>query len=416
MTDPTALADLPIGPGPDTRDLARMQRRTIVVLSAGQILGGISFGATVSLGAILAATISGDDALSGLATASITLGTALTAVPLAALARRRGRRPALATGMLIALVGVGLVVGAVATTTFPMLLTGFVLIGAGQAANLQSRFAAADLATDASRARDLSLVVWATTIGAVLGPNLVGPGEALGTLVGMPGITGPYLFTIVGQLLGIALYLVALRPDPLLTAHQLIAARNQATDQITHVDRPRAAAFATVAIVGAHMVMVSIMAMTPIHLVHHGATLSVVGLTISLHIAGMYALSPVFGLLADRWGRIPTILLGYGILGGCVAVIALAQASTTAVTVALVLLGLGWSAATVAGAALLTESSAESLRTRRQGRNDFWMSLAGALGAVGAGTALGWAGFNGLALLALPILVAVTLLSPLGRR
>ncbi len=414
VTDPTTLADHPADL--DARSLAALQRRTIVVLSTGQILGGISFGATVSLGAVLAATLSGDDALSGLATASITLGTALTAVPLAALARRRGRRPALATGMLIALVGVGLVVTAVATWLFPLLLAGFVLIGAGQAANLQSRFAASDLATDSSRARDLSLVVWATTIGAVLGPNLVGPGEALGASLGMPELTGPYLFTVVAQSLGIGLYLLALRPDPLLTAHRVIAARDPRGAEITHVDRPRAAAFATVAIVGAHAVMVSIMAMTPIHLLHHGATLTVVGLTISLHIAGMYALSPVFGVLADRWGRIPTILLGYAILAGCVAVIALAPHDHVAVTVALVLLGLGWSAATVAGAALLTESSAESLRTRRQGRNDFWMSMAGALGAIAAGSALAWVGFDGLALLALPVLAVVVSLAVLARR
>ena len=414
MTEPTAIAHRP--PGLDAEGLAALQRRTIAVLSAGQVLGGISFGATVSLGAILAAKLSGDDALSGLATASITLGTAITAVPLAALARRRGRRPALTTGMVIAHVGVGLVITAVTLAAFPLLLTGFALIGAGQASNLQSRFAAADLATDASRARDLSLVIWATTIGAVLGPNLVGPGEALGAALGMPQYTGPYLFTIAAQLLGITLLWTALRPDPLLTAHQVIAARAAGSAEITHVDRPRAAAFASVAIIGAHAVMVSIMAMTPIHLVHHGADLTVVGLTISLHIAGMYALSPVFGVLADRWGRVPTILLGYAILAGCVAVIAFDPHSATAVTVALVLLGLGWSAATVAGAALLTESSAESLRTRRQGRNDFWMSIAGALGAIGAGGALGWAGFNGLALLALPVLVAVVLLSPLARR
>lgn len=414
MTEPTAIARRP--PSLDAEGLAALQRRTIAVLSAGQVLGGISFGATVSLGAILAAKISGDDALSGLATASITLGTAITAVPLAALARRRGRRPALATGMVVALVGVGLVIAAVTLAAFPLLLTGFALIGAGQASNLQSRFAAADLATDASRARDLSLVIWATTIGAVLGPNLVGPGEALGAALGMPQYTGPYLFTIAAQLLGITLLWTALRPDPLLTAHQVIAARAAASAEITHVDRPRAAAFASVAIIGAHAVMVSIMAMTPIHLVHHGADLTVVGLTISLHIAGMYALSPIFGILADRWGRVRTILLGYAILAGCMAVIAFDAHSATAVTVALVLLGLGWSAATVAGAALLTESSAESLRTRRQGRNDFWMSIAGALGAIGAGGALGWAGFNGLAWLALPILAVVALLSPLARR
>lgn len=207
-------------------DLSAVQR-TIAVLSVGQVLGGISFGATVSLGAVLAAHLSGSDALSGLATAAITLGTALAlAVPLAALARRWGRRPALATGMTVALVGVGLVIAAVAGRAFALLLTGFVLIGAGQAANLQSRFAAADLATDASRGRDLSIVVWTTTIGAVLGPNLVGPGEVVGAAVGMPPLTGAYVFTVVAQLAGIVLYLVALQPDPLLLAQRVVAAHD----------------------------------------------------------------------------------------------------------------------------------------------------------------------------------------------
>lgn len=397
-------------------DLAAVQRHTIRVLSAGQVLGGISFGATVSLGAVLAAQISGDDALSGLATAAITLGTALTAVPLAALARARGRRPALATGMTIALAGVGLVLLAASATSFVLLLAGFALIGAGQAANLQSRFAAVDLATDSSRGRDLSIVVWTTTIGAVLGPNLVGPGEVLGAAAGMPALTGAYLFTIVGQVAGIALYLVALRPDPLLLAQRTLAARELHAELIARADRPGLARYATLAIVGAHGVMVSIMAMTPLHLLHHGATLTIIGLTISLHIAGMYELSPVFGLLTDRWGRVPTIVLGYVILTACVGVIALGQHDANAVTLALILLGLGWSAATVAGSALLTEASAEEVRTRRQGRNDFAMSLVAAVGAAGAGVVLSAVGFNGLALATLPVLGLVVALAPVAVR
>src|SRR5215207_2609886 len=146
-------------------EVARVQRRTVGVLSAAQVLGGIAFGATISLGAVLAADISGDETFSGLAAAAVTFGTALIAIPLAALARARGRRTSLASGMLIALAGVLLVVWAVATRSFPLLLVAFLLVGGGQAANLQSRFAAADLATDASRGRDLSIVVWATTIG-----------------------------------------------------------------------------------------------------------------------------------------------------------------------------------------------------------------------------------------------------------
>lgn len=395
--------------------VAGVQRRTVWVLSLGQVLGGLAFGATVSLGAILAAQLSGDDAFSGLAAAGVTLGTAILAVPLATLASRWGRRLALTVGMAIALLGVALVVIAVAIGSFALLLVAFGLIGSGQAANLQTRFAAADLATDSTRGRDLSVVVWATTIGAVLGPNLLGPGEALGELFGMPDLTGPYLFTIAAQGLAIVLYLIALRPDPLLLAQRVVSAAGTSGAAIARADRPAAARFAIFAIAAAHGVMVSVMAMTPVHLLHHGETLSIIGLTISLHIAGMYALSPVFGILADRVGRVRTVLLGQVLLAAALLTASFGQASTTAVTIGLVLLGLGWSAATVAGSTLLTEASSEALRTRRQGRSDLLMSLVGAAGAILAGVILGWIGYGGLALVAGAAVIAVVVLSPFGR-
>lgn len=400
----------------ESLDLSRLQRRTVAVLAAGQVLGGVAFGATISLGAVLAASVSGDEALSGLATASVTLGTAAVAVPLAAAAQRRGRRLALTAGMLIALGGVLVVVAAATVRLFPVLLVGFALIGAGQAANLQSRFAATDLAAPGRRGRDLALVVWATTVGAVLGPNLVGPGEQLGAAIGMVPLTGAYVFTVAAQLAAMALYLIALRPDPLLTAQGIAADAERGADGAGDaLDRPAVARYAIVAIAGAHGVMVAVMAMTPVHLLHHGAALEVIGLTISLHIAGMYALAPVFGILADRVGRVTTILLGQVLLAAALLVAAAGQDSTAAVTVGLVLLGLGWSASTVAGAALLTEASAPALRTRRQGRSDLTMSLVGGLGAVAAGLVLGQIGYGGLALVALVIVVAVTVLSPYAR-
>lgn len=393
-----------------------VQRRTVLVLSLGQVLGGLAAGTTISLGALLAAGVSGDDGLSGLAVAALTLGSAALAVPLASLARTRGRRISLASGMLLALAGVGVVVGAAALDAFPLLLAGFLLVGAGMAVNLQSRFAAADLATDRTRGRDLSLVVWATTIGAVLGPNLVGPGEALGRVVGMPPLTGPYMFTAAAQAAAIVLYLTMLRPDPLLLADRLgREARAAGAAPIAHPDRPRVALFAVVAIAGSHGVMVAVMAMTPVHLQHHGASLTVIGLTISLHIAGMYALSPVFGILADRIGRLHVIVLGQALLLASLVVAWLGSESSFAVGVALVLLGLGWSAGTVAGSALLTEASAEHLRTRRQGRSDLIMNLVGGAGAIGAGLVLGGIGYGGLAVLAMAVVALVVALIPIGR-
>src|SRR6187402_250776 len=396
--------------------ISGVQKRTVWVLSAGQVLGGLAFGASISLGTVLAAEVSGDEAFAGLATAAITLGTAAFAVPLASFARRRGRRPALAGGMAGALVGVLLVVLAAAVGSFPLLLAAFGLVGAAQAANLQTRFAAVDLATDATRGRDLSLVVWATTIGAVLGPNLTGPGEVLGAAVGMPRLTGPYLFTIVAQLLAVALYLIWLRPDPLLLAQRVTKhAATSGQAKIAKPDQPIVARYAIFAVAASHAVMVSVMAMTPVHLLHHGASLTVIGFTISLHVLGMFAFSPVFGILADRMGRVPTILLGQVLLAAALVTASFGQESTVTVTVALFLLGLGWSATNVAGSTLLTEASAEGQRTRRQGLSDLTMSLVAAIGAILAGVVLAWIGYGGLALVVGVAVIGTVALAPFGR-
>ncbi|HEU5223506.1 MAG TPA: MFS transporter [Candidatus Lumbricidophila sp.] len=413
---------------PDPAWIARVQRRTVLVLAAGQVLGGLAFGATISLGAVLAAHVSGDDSLAGLAAAAITLGTAIGAIPLAALAQRAGRRVALTLGMLIASAGVVLVIVATGAHSFVLLLAAFALLGLGQAVNLQSRFAASDLATNATRGRDLSLVVWATTIGAVLGPNLTGLGEVIGQTIGMPRLTGAYLFTIVGQALIVVLYLVALRPDPLLLAQRLavktelgaavaVAPSTQggaAGGQHEASDRPRLARFAIFAVAAAHGVMVSIMAMTPVHLLHQGAELTVIGITISVHVAGMFALSPVFGVLADRVGRITTVLIGQALLAVALVIASLGAHSTLAVTLGLLFLGLGWSAVTVSGSALLSEASAAAVRTRRQGRSDFAMNFVAAIGAVVAGVILGWIGYGGLALVVGVAVIAVVVLAPLA--
>ena len=404
---------------------AAVQRRTVLVLSLGQVLGGIAFGATVSLGALLAADISGSDALSGLATASVTLGAALCAIPLARLAARVGRRRALTMGNLFALIGIAVVILAASLRVFPLLLAGILLIGAGNAGNLQSRFAATDLAAPQHRGRDLSIVVWSTTIGGVAGPLLLGPGELVGHAVGMPPQTGSYLFSFVAQCAALALYLVALRPDPLLAAQKLAKATAAATGVVV-ADRPRVARYAIFAIAGSHVVMASVMAMTPVHLSHmaHGAdgmaatpadVSALVGITIALHVGGMYALSPVFGVLADRWGRLRVVLLGQVLLAGALAFAVFSGTEAWGVMVALILLGLGWSAATVAGAALLTEASAPDLRTRRQGRSDSLMSLCAAAGSVLAGVVLANFQYAGLGVAAFVLVIAIVALSPLAR-
>lgn len=407
-------------------DAARVQRRTVAVLAVGQVLGGVAFGATVSLGALLAADISGAESLSGLATASVTLGAALCAIPLGRLAGRLGRRRALTLGNTLALVGVAIVVTAAAARSFPLLLAGIVLIGAGNAGNLQSRFAATDLATPQRRGRDLATVVWATTVGGVTGPVLLTPGEAVGQALGMPPLTGAYAFSFVAQAAALVLYLVALRPDPLLLA-QSLARDAPPVPARPGENRELAARYAIFAVAASHVTMASVMAMTPVHLAHlvggehagHAASTEavtlVVGTTIAVHVLGMYGLSPLFGALSDRFGRVALILAGQAMLAASLIIAAVFTDNRWGVMIALFLLGTGWSAATVAGAALLTDATPLERRPARQGLSDSIMTLSAAVGSVLAGVVLAWIGYGGLALCALVLVAAVAALSPAGR-
>lgn len=400
-----------------TIDYGAIQRRSLRVLAAGQVLGGLGMGAAFSLGSLLTASVGGSPAFAGLSATMSTLGTALFAIPLARLAGRVGRRYALATGGAIGLIGAVMVIVAASINNLPLLLASMLTLGAGGAVNLQTRFAAADLAKPETRARDLSLVVWATTIGIVAGPNLVGPGDALGEHWGLPPLTGAFALAAIAQLLSAILYLSALRPDPLLMSRQRSAEEGSVQPApkrgfgaaVRILAATPAAAVAVFALAMSHATMVAVMAMTPVHLALHGVIIPLIGLTISLHTAGMYAFSPVFGWLADRLGRTTVILIGQAILLASLLVNFSAPDSVTAVTVALVLLGLGWSAATVSSSALLTESVAAQDRTTVQGFSDTVMSLAGAGGGALAGLVLAAVGYGLLNILVTTLVLFVVI-------
>ena len=398
-------------------DLEVLQQRVRRILITGQVMAGLGMGATLSMGAILASRLSGSEAWSGMAATMSTLGAALAAVPLARLAGRSGRRISLFTGALLAASGAIVTIVSTMVAFFPLLLVGLALIGVGTAVNLQSRFAATDIANDRTRSRDLSLVVWATTVGAVSGPNLITPGEAVGSFLGLPELAGPFVFTLAAQTLAAVVYFVGLRPDPLLLARELARDPNSAGAKSLgpSVDNVVVARTAIISIALSHATMVAVMAMTPVHLVNHGASLAIVGFTISLHIAGMYALAPVFGMLSDRIGRIPTILVGQVILLASLLFTGFGSENEMAVVIGLVLLGLGWSAATVAGSTLLSESTIIEKRAARQGISDLVMSGSGAAGGALAGVVLAFLGYNGLSFVALALVAGVVVRITLTR-
>lgn len=397
-----------------------LQRRVLWVLASGQVLGGLGMGAAIALGSLLVVDVAESTAFAGFSSSMFTLGTAFAAIPLARLAMRSGRRVALTTGTAVAAIGaIGVIVAAWAHS-LPALIIALMLVGTGSAAGLQSRFAATDLANPARRARDLSLVVWATAIGVVIGPNLAGPGDLLGSAIGLPDLTGAFAITAFAQLASGIIFMVFLRPDPLKISGGLGSTSSNERRRFGYAFRvlsrnvPAAAGVFVLAMT--HAVMVSVMAMTPVHLAHLGVEVVVIGFTISLHTAGMYLLSPVFGWLADRAGRRWVILLGQAMLLSSLIINGISPDSVPALTVSMILLGLGWSASTVAASTVVSESVPVADRTSVQGLSDSLMSFAGAGGGLVAGVILAMVGYGMLSIIVILLVVAASAAAVLTAR
>ena len=393
---------------PTATDRAAVQRRTVGVLSAGVALGGLGVTIGITVGGLLAREVAGGDAAAGLGQTASVLGAALLAVPLARVSARYGRRAGLALGYGLAVLGSLVVVAAAAVSALPLLLAGLLLFGAATTSTLQARYAAADLAEPAHRGRALSLVVWATAVGSVLGPNLAGPGDELGRALGLPPLGGAFALSIAAFGVVALGVLVLLRPDPLLLARRISAGaggagpppRTGSAAALRAVWRTPGGRLGLTAVVVSHAVMVGLMVMTPVHMgaghaAADGTTLRVIGLVISVHVAGMYLFSPAVGWLADRAGRSATVALG-GLLLLLAALVAGTAPAGAAVQLGagLFLLGLGWSCGLVAGSTLVTESVGAELRPAAQGATDLLMGLGAAVSGAVGGPLLAGGGFG----------------------
>src|SRR5690349_4547623 len=388
-----------------TPDLVAAQRHTVRTLVATQAIGGIGLSAAIAVGALLARDVTGSDGLSGLAQTAQTLGAAIVAAILAAYMSRHGRRPGLTLGYLAGALGGGFCLLAGVVRSFPLLLVGMVLLDAVTATNLQSRYAATDLAVPAHRGRDLSTVVWATTIGSVLGPNLSGPGAVVAGWLHIPEKTGPFVFTIVALLVASAVMGARLRPDPLLLARSVAPPEDSGPEgPDPAADRPWPIILHTPLVLAAavgmaltHAVMVSVMVMTPIHMDHGGASLEVIGLVISGHILGMFAFSPLVGILADRAGSPLVIGIGGLILLSSLVLSGLsAPGASPGLGVGLFLLGLGWSFGSVGSSTLLVAATPTRHRPRVQGTVDMTTGFTAAGGGAVAGLVVATVGFGWL--------------------
>lgn len=396
------------GPGAPAAvvDVAHVQRRTVAVLVLAQAVGAIGITVGVSTASLLAREVSGSETISGLVQTAQVLGASIASYLLARLMSRRGRRVGQVTGLLAGAAGafVAVLAGAIGSTV--LLMAGALVLGGTTAANAAARYAATDLATAETKGRALSTVVWATTVGAVLGPNLSGPAGRLAEWLGLPYLTGPFLMGGVVMLLAAFVVQVAMRPDPLLTAVALAGEEERGHVKegsswgraLTAFREHPPLAAAVVAQALAHAVMVAVMIMTPLHMEHGGSHLEVIGLVISLHVLGMYAFSPLIGWFADRVGRAVSLATG-----ACVLLLALLLSGISpdghswTITLGLFLLGVGWSFCTLAAASSIAERAPLAIRTDVQGVSDMVMGLTAAAGGAAAGVLVALVGYAGLA-------------------
>jgi len=386
-----------------------LQEKTVKVLATAQVLNGVGVAGTVAAGSLLVASITNSETLAGLAQTSSVLGAAALALPLARLTSRGGRRLALSVGLIAGVFGSLLAIFGGSRENIYLMLTGTFLVGAASAAGYQARFAAIDLATNEKRAKQLSFVVWGSTIGAVTGPNLMEPSGNLAESFGLPRLTGPYLISAVTLALAVLVIQLFLRPDPYLTAAKDSGAatlpRVKTKVALKHIRSNARALFAIASIAIGHIAMVAVMVMTPVHMAHVDVTLTIIGLVISVHVLGMYAFSPLVGALTDRLGRLRVIQLGVAILLSSALISGFARADD-AITlgIGLFLLGLGWSCTLIAGSALLTESVSPEFKSASQGASDLVMNLSGASGGAIAGVVIATLSYGWLCLLsAIPV-------------
>ncbi len=393
-------------------------------------LGSTAYIASFTAASIAAREITGKAELSGLPSALGTIGTAAAVGLLSAVMARRGRRAGLLGGFAVAVAGAVASVVAVVLAAFPLLLAGSVAVGFGNAAIQLSRYAAADRFPPERRAAAVGTVVWGSTAGAVLGPNLVAPAGAIAAAVGRPALEGGLTITALGFALAmlVVLGLVPRSEDP---AHPVEPGRTQGDPAVDGGAGPSPVApglagrigglleglaplrvrVALVAMVTAQVVMVLIMTMTPVHIHDMGESLTTVGFVISAHTLGMFALSPITGRLVVRFGAFTVLYGGFATLLVAAALAAAARdPSIPVLTLALFLLGYGWNLAFVAGSSLLTSGASLRERIRLQGATDMLVFSAGAAASVSSGLLLDWAGYQTLAIvgggfLALPAAV-----------
>ena len=362
------------------------------MLAAATAIGALGLAAGGSAGALLAEDMTGNTALAGLPLGALVAGSAVSALLISWRTGRAGRTAGLVLGYAIGTAGAALVIAAAVVDDLALLLAGSAALGAANAAIFLSRYAAAELGGETGRGRALGVVFFATAVGAVLSPNLLGPSGDLAEAVGLPGLAGLYLVALAA-FVGAGFLLEALPSASLQVGEGRAVTRRELRAGLW------SARLALVLLAVTNLVMVAVMAIAPIHMMKHGHGLDLVGVIVSIHVLCMFAPSPVTGWLADRAGSAIVAALGGGLMVAAGASGAVMDLSNSLeMTAMLALLGLGWNAGVVAGSTMLAASVPGHLRPQAEGIGEVAMGLAAGAGAPVAGLLVAYGDFTTLSI------------------
>lgn len=397
---------------------AQVQRATLITLTGSQVGGGIGAFAALAVTTLLANQIVGSATLAGIPQTSRELGAAGAAYLIARISNAHGRRVGLLAGYLACLLGSIVCVLAGVERSLILLTVGMIFVGAGLAGTWQARFAAIDLVDEQHRGRTVSVVMWATTAGAAIGPALAGPAGTAAEMFGLPRLTGGFLVAALGALFAGSWIALGMRTDPLLLARQLTSTGDSSRQHKSAFAAVRAhpqAAYGILAIAAAHATMLAVMVIAPLQMKRGGVGLEMIGVVIGLHIAGMYALSPLVGWCTDRAGPRPVTLAGAAMMLTGVASIAASTISLTLLVTGLLLIGLGWSCTMISTTTAITSALPLDQRPAVQGLSDLVMGGVGGIAGAAAGLVVGWWGFLPLSI-AEAATLGITVLAALAIR
>lgn len=391
---------------------ATIRKRLTWTLFAGNALSSTSFIAAITVAALAAEELTGSARFAGIPSALGTAASAVGAALLTAASRRWGRRRAFGLGFVVSACGGVIAAASLWLSSLWVLLSGMALLGFGRSVSQLARYAAGDLWVAEKRASAIGFVVWAGTIGSVLGPLLVLPASRFGEVTLGAELAGPYLLSAVGFLLAALWFFLGLRPDPL-----RLSITTEADRANLGSSRPLAVLFrlpnvglGLVTLMVSQGVMILVMTMTPVHIRGHGHGLSLVSGVMALHSVGMFACSPITGWLVDRWGGRRIIAAGSLLLGLSAALAARAgEAEASTLLPALFLLGVGWNFGFVAASTVVQEGMSLADRLRLQGLADSLTWASGGLAAFSSGFVMADGSYAVLALVgaglsALPLL------------